>query len=130
MRTKNKHTILPVFVFGAFVYGTLEIIWRGFTHPSMLLLGGFCLTFIYNAEKKLYGRIHIGIRAFFYAFVITLSEFICGLALNIGLGLNIWDYTPLPFDILGQICPHFFLVWLMLSYVCCFVCKAMRFAFV
>ena len=35
--------------------------------------------------------------------------------LNIWLGLGIWDYSAMPWNLLGQICPQFFLVWIALS---------------
>lgn len=47
---------------------------------------------------------------------ITVVEFISGLILNVWLGLNIWDYSNMPGNIMGQICPQFFIVWIILSY--------------
>ena len=36
--------------------------------------------------------------------IITAVEFTSGLILNVWLGLGIWDYSNMPFNILGQIC--------------------------
>ena len=35
--------------------------------------------------------------------IITACEFITGVIVNIWLGLGVWDYSTLPFNILGQI---------------------------
>ena len=49
--------------------------------------------------------------------VITVAEFFAGLVLNIGLGLAVWDYSHLPFHLLGQICLGFTLAWVPQSVV-------------
>lgn len=46
---------------------------------------------------------------------ITVTEFISGLILNVWLGMNMWDYSNMPGNILGQICPQFTLLWFFLS---------------
>jgi len=48
---------------------------------------------------------------------ITVIEFISGLILNVWLGLNMWDYSNMPGNILGQICPQFTILWFFLSAV-------------
>ena len=42
-----------LFFIGAFGYGLLEIIWRGYTHPSMALAGGISLCFLALIQKYL-----------------------------------------------------------------------------
>ena len=46
---------------------------------------------------------------------ITAIEFVVGLILNVWLGLNMWDYSNMPGNILGQICPEFMVLWFFLS---------------
>lgn len=48
---------------------------------------------------------------------ITTIELIAGLILNVSLGLNMWDYSSMPGNVLGQICPQFMVVWFFLSAV-------------
>lgn len=48
------------------------------------------------------------------AFILS-AEFITGCIVNIWLGLNVWDYSGLPGNILGQTCPQFALLFLPLS---------------
>ena len=124
----ESRDILLVFLFGAFVYGMLEIIWRGYTHPSMLLLGGICFSVIFILEGEI-SQLNIFLRCLIYALVITAAEFIFGLVLNVWLGLDVWDYSNVPMNILGQICLPYTVIWYLLSLVCCRVCAMFRFAF-
>ena len=48
--------------------------------------------------------------------IITLGEFLCGIFVNLWLGLNVWDYSRLPFNIMGQVCLIFTAAWVILSY--------------
>ena len=49
------------------------------------------------------------------AIIITALEFIVGVIVNLILKWNIWDYSMLPFNILGQISLPFSLIWFLLS---------------
>lgn len=48
---------------------------------------------------------------------ITAAEFCAGCVLNLWLGLGVWDYSHIPGNVLGQICPHFSAAWFVLSMV-------------
>lgn len=45
---------------------------------------------------------------------ITGVEFIFGCIFNISLGMNVRNYDNMPFNLLGQICLPFSLLWLLL----------------
>ena len=45
-RILSMETLL-IYILGAGLYGLVEIIWRGWTHWTMLLCGGACFTFMY-----------------------------------------------------------------------------------
>ena len=47
-------------------------------------------------------------------------------AINLYLNLNIWDYSNLPFNILGQVCPQFFILWVILSVPCIYLGDFLR----
>lgn len=51
------------------------------------------------------------------AIIITLLELIVGTIVNIILGWNVWDYSNLPGNLWGQICPQFTVLWFFLSAV-------------
>ena len=105
-----------LFLFGAISYVIIELLWRGHTHFSMFILGGLCflLVGLINEKRKipLISQMVIG------AGIITLLEFICGYIVNIRLGLNVWNYADMPFNIMGQICLPYTLAWFVLSGVC------------
>lgn len=48
-------------------------------------------------------------------FVITTVEFIAGYIINIRLGWDVWDYSELPFNLMGQICLPYMGLWFLLS---------------
>lgn len=103
-----------IFITGALGYCLIEILWRGYTHPSMGIAGGLCLIGIYYISKFRYSRL---LRAFFSTLLITTTELIFGFILNIILNLNVWDYSQTPFNFMGQVCLPFSLLWFVLSYV-------------
>ncbi|MBO3280965.1 putative ABC transporter permease [Intestinimonas butyriciproducens] len=47
--------------------------------------------------------------------MISAAELAVGLILNVWLGLGIWDYSSLPGNLWGQICPQFWALWCLLS---------------
>ena len=47
--------------------------------------------------------------------IITIIEFISGIILNLLLNLHVWDYSNMPFNILGQICLPFTILWFFIS---------------
>jgi uncharacterized membrane protein len=46
---------------------------------------------------------------------ITTTELVSGLIINRRLGLTLWDYGELPFNLLGQICLQYSLMWIVIS---------------
>ena len=52
--------------------------------------------------------------------MITAVEFVFGLVFNVFLGMSVWDYSSVPGNILGQICPLFSVLWCGLSFIVAF----------
>ncbi len=106
---------LTVYVFGGLAYGIVELCWRGETHISMFVVGGFCFFMIYLAdEARIFGG-NIFLQAPLNAAIITLSELTSGIIINQFMRLNVWDYADLPLNLWGQICLPFSGLWLLLS---------------
>ena len=104
---------LLVGLLGGCGYGALEILWRGETHWTMLFAGWLCFFLIYRiAALRGPGLIR---KALLCALAVTLSELLIGCAVNLLLGWQVWDYSDRPFDVLGQVCPEYSLLWLLLS---------------
>ena len=53
---------------------------------------------------------------FICAVGITIIEFVSGVIINIVFGLHVWDYSNIPFNILGQICLPFSVIWFFISF--------------
>ena len=107
---------ISLFIIGAIVYMTIEILWRGYTHWTMGILGGIVLILvglINEADKD----IPLMVQAPMASIIITLLEYYSGIILNIHLGLDIWDYSDLPFNVDGQVCLLYSLLWMILGSV-------------
>lgn len=116
MRRLIKH--LTLFVIGGLAYGLLEMIWRGYTHWTMLLLGGALFLLIGGLnEVALTWETPLLLQGVYGAVIATAAELLAGVILNIYLGLGIWDYSNIPFNLLGQICLPFSLLWVALSVI-------------
>ena len=113
IRIMRKYLVLMAT--GGLLYVVLELIWRGRSHWTMFLLGGICfvalglINEILPWSMALWKQILIGMAT------ITVLEFLTGCIVNLWLGWNIWDYSGLSGNILGQICPQYCLLWLPVS---------------
>ena len=104
--------LLPVFALGSILYGLTEILWRGWTHWTMLLCGGICFTLMYLVSGS---ELSLVKKWLLNTCIITTVEFVAGCIVNLRLHWQVWDYSSLPFNLLGQICPRFILMWFALS---------------
>lgn len=104
--------LILIYSMGGLLYSLLEIIWRGWTHWSMILCGGLCFTLMYLISAADLAIVQKWILS---AAAITTVEFLTGCIVNLRLGWQVWDYSGMPYNLLGQICPQFLLMWLFLS---------------
>ena len=127
MKQLGKYAFL--FWFGGSFYVTLEVIWRGYSHWSMLVLAGLVfiaiglLNKVWGWETGLILQMAVG------TMMATVGEFITGCIVNIWLGWNVWDYSELPFNFLGQICPQFIALWFPISLVAIVLDDVIRWRF-
>ena len=111
-----RHLLLNLTLFfaGALGYSLLEVLWRGFTHWTMALTGGTCLVVLYNLFI-LMGDTSIWIKCLAGSLVITTIEFAVGCVVNIALKWNVWSYESMHFNLLGQVCLLYSVLWYFLS---------------
>lgn len=113
-----KKLIKPFILFyiGGAIYYLLEIIWRGYSHSSMFIVGGLCFVLISLINET---KIEIGLvyQAILSSIIITTIEFVSGIILNVFLKLNVWDYSDRLFNVAGQICLLYSLLWILLSVI-------------
>ena len=113
-----------IFLLGAMGYSGLEVFWRGFTHWTMALTGGVCFLLIYLLNGALITE-SVLLRSFAGALIITSAELLVGVTVNIILKWNVWDYSSVPFNFLGQICLRYFLLWYLLCVPVVGICTVM-----
>lgn len=104
-------------VIGGLIYTSIEMLYRGYSHWTMFLVGGLafymigCINEYIQWDMPLYKQMAIGMS------IITCLEFVTGFIVNIILKWNVWDYSNVPFNVLGQICLPFCAIWYFLSLV-------------
>lgn len=103
-------------IIGGTIYYMLEILARGYSHPSMFLLGGICFLLCGVINNELIGHTGMWEKMALCMITITILEFLTGLIVNGILHLNVWDYSRMPFHVLGQICLPYMILWFFLSY--------------
>lgn len=106
-----------VFLFGCFLYSLIEIAARGYTHWSMTLTGGICLAYIYHITAD--SHMNLIKKCFAGAVFITCSEFAVGVAVNVVMKWDVWDYSDMPANLYGQICLPFSALWFLLCFAGC-----------
>ncbi|WP_242983129.1 hypothetical protein [Clostridium drakei] len=91
-----KKDLLLIFIMGA-LYMVVEGLWRGWTHISMLVVGGLASFFIgrLNQHPKFYDR-KMWQECVIGTLIILILEFTSGMILNVWLWLGIWDYSSEP----------------------------------
>ena len=124
MMKKTMMSSILFFIYG-FMYYIIEVLYRGYSHWSMFFLGGLCGVIIglLNEKNKTISVLKQGI---YGALIVTILEFIIGYIVNILLGWNIWDYSNVPFNFLGQICLPFTIIWFILSVFCIYLDDFLR----
>ncbi len=104
--------ILTIWATLGAAYVVFETLFRGYSHPSMFVVGGLCgvLVGTINQAPRFY-RAPVIVQSVIGAVIVLAVEFVSGCVLNLWLGLGVWDYSNQPGNVLGQICPAFGLLW-------------------
>ena len=100
---------------GGSLYVLIELLWRSRSHWTMFLLGGLCFICLGLINELLPWTIPFFSQVFLGACIVTVLEFLTGCIVNLWLKWNVWDYSNLPGNICGQICPQYFLLWMPVS---------------
>lgn len=115
LRELIKLTLL--FLMGGMIYFAIELAYKGDSHYSMFITGGAAFLLMGGINSYFDRNMPLIKQMLLSAVIITLLEFICGVIVNIWLHLNVWDYSHIPLNLMGQICPRFFFIWFALSLV-------------
>lgn len=98
---------LFLWAFGGCLYYGFEILFRGFSHWSMFVLGGVCFVFITVQGQMLHWQDPLWRQILRCTVFVTAMEFLTGLIVNKWMHLQVWDYSDQPFQVFGQICLPF-----------------------
>ncbi len=108
-------TYMIMFFTGGFLYCGMEILYRGYSHISMLLAGGICFLMIGVIENILGEAASIIGQMLVCGLMITAVELVIGMIVNRQLHLNVWDYSREQYNFKGQICLLNCNLWFLLS---------------
>lgn len=114
---KNIFKYIILGSIGGMVYIDIELLYRGYSHWTMFIVAAvsFILIGLINEfiswNMKLWKQMLIG------AGIVTAMEFISGYIINIKLDWHVWDYSNVPFNIIGQICLPFSIIWFFISLI-------------
>lgn len=108
---------LCLFIIGGLSYGIIEVLYKGNTHWSMLIAGGLCFVLIGYINRFLKWETPLWKQMLIGGAIVTAVEFISGCIVNLWLGWNVWDYSDMPLNLLGQISLPFTAIWVLLSCV-------------
>lgn len=116
-----------LFGMGGVAYIVIEMLWRGYSHWSMFMLGGMCFLVIGFINEQSRGRLPLLSQMAIGSAAITALEFLTGYVVNIKLGMNVWSYYDMPYNIMGQICLEYTVMWFFLSAGCIFADDYLRY---
>ena len=115
MKLKMYHKELILGMVGGVIYIGIELLWRGYSHWTMFVLGGLCFMFLGWINEVIPWNMPLWLQGIIGTAIITGLEFIAGCIVNLWLGWGVWDYSNVPFNVLGQICPLYMLFWIPIS---------------
>lgn len=108
---------------GGTVYFLLEVAFKTLTgHPeriswTMLVVAILLTIPVERAGEQLPWAVPLWLQALVCAALVTAVELLAGCIINLWLGWDVWDYTSMPGNLWGQICPQYSAIWWMLCLV-------------
>ena len=106
-----------LWTWGGTVYYFLEVIWKLLREEperiswTMLVLAVLLCVPVERCGEELPWACPLWLQALCCAALVTAVELAAGLVLNVWLRLGVWDYSHLPGNLWGQVCPQFALLW-------------------
>ena len=111
MLWKKVREYFFLWVIGGCFYYAFEMIFRGFSHWTMFVLGGICMAFFAFQGRAVHWREPLWKQVIRCTVFVTACEFITGMIVNKWLHLAVWDYSNQPFQLFGQICLPFAIIF-------------------
>ena len=121
---KNLKSNCIIFSIGGVGYALLELLWRRRTHWTMAVTGGACFLSLFKLYR-VYPNMKMILKCVTGSAIITSMEFICGCIVNLKYKLNVWDYSKCSYNLKGQICLLYSILWALLCVPVSFLCNKM-----
>lgn len=115
--------------FGGSAYVTAEVFFRARSHWTMFLVGALCFVLIGLLNERLPWALGLAWQTIIGCALVTGIELVTGCIVNLWLGWGVWDYSGLPGNILGQVCPQFVAAWAPLVLLAIVVDDVIRWRF-
>ncbi|MCC3869307.1 putative ABC transporter permease [Terrisporobacter mayombei] len=106
---------LTLFLIGGITYYFIEIAYRGYSHFSMVIVGGLCFILIGSINEFSNKEIPLLLQMLISVLLVDIVELFSGIIINRILLLNVWDYSQLKYNFLGQISLNSSIAWFFLS---------------
>lgn len=113
----NKTKSLILFYIGFTTYITMETLFRGYSYPLMGATGALCFLAFDKINEYLPWHMDLLWQGCIGSLLVTAAELIIGLTLRLLRLPPMWDYSDLPLNYKGIICPQFSLLWLLLAMI-------------
>lgn len=96
----KKYILQPLFLisFGGMAYFNFEILFRGYSHISMIICGGLCFYTIGLLNEGKNWHPSFLFQMILGSLIIITYEYLTGVIVNIYLNLHVWDYSKVPFN--------------------------------
>ena len=127
---QNLNNILKyftLFIIGGISYYFIEIIYRGYSHFSMIIVGGICFVLIGAINEFSNKEVPLLLQMILAVLIVDTIELISGIIINKVLLLNVWDYSNLRFNLLGQISLRSSIAWVFLSLLAIYMDDLLRY---
>jgi uncharacterized membrane protein len=110
-----KYIILSLI--GGCTYVGIELLWRGYSHWSMFIVGAAVFLLIGAINEFYTYGMPLWLQCLIAAVIITVVELMAGLIINVWLKWDVWSYKDIPLNLGGQICLLYSCLWYVLSAV-------------
>lgn len=104
-----------LFSVGFFCYSLIEVLFRGYTYFTMGLLGGLMLLLVDSINNYISWNIDLLWQGCIGSFMVTVVELFIGELTKYFMIEPMWDYSSLPLNFDGVICPQFSIAWIFVS---------------
>lgn len=123
----NTLKYFTLFIIGGISYYFIEIIYRGYSHFSMIIVGGICFVLIGAINEFSNKEVPLLLQMILAVLIVDTIELISGIIINKVLLLNVWDYSNLRFNLLGQISLRSSIAWFFLSLLAIYMDDLLRY---